>query len=117
MLGVALVPYHLYFVLTTYGKCAYPCSYVLTVLLLITHVCVTVVAGVLVYLAVDESSQARLIIASAWIGYSVLLGLLTLPIMTKKRIRRCCPTQRSNPHARTVGEEPDDPEPAQPAEP
>lgn len=99
-----LVCYHAYFVFATYGKCTYPCSYVLTTLLVSVHVSIAGVAAVMLYQANEDDHDDRFIVAMAWLSYSVIMVPVTLPFMWKKRLNKCWPTQRDTLPERTVGE-------------
>ena len=99
-----LVCYHVYFVFATYGKCTYPCSYVLTTLLVSIHVSSGAIAAVMLYQANEDDHDDRFMVAIAWLSYSVIMIPLTLPFMWKKRLNRCWPTQHDSLPERTVGE-------------
>jgi hypothetical protein len=94
--------YHAYYVPATYGKCAYPCAYGVTGALLGLHLSTAGLVGVM--LRDGRDSSGRWVPAAAWLLYSALMFACTAPIMWKKRLNRCCPTQPDVHHVRTVGE-------------
>ena len=96
--------YHTYFVFTTYGKCAYPCSYGLTATLVGAHLVVLVLASTVTKQAYDDEDDARMAVGVVWAAYSLLMVMLTAPFMWKKRLNMCCPSQHTNTTHRTVGE-------------
>ena len=98
---------HLYFAFTTYGACAYPCSYVVTVMIIAIHSSLVILDGVLWYQAYNdetESSQPTLVVATVFGVYEFGMVLFTMPLMWKKRINKCCLSRRQGMSARTVGE-------------
>lgn len=96
-----------YWSISTWGKCITPGSQIVTSFVIVCYNVLIIHSASAIYAAQDMEtySSHRTITYSLFLLHHIIMLCLVFPLIWKKRITRCCPTQREVTHRPTVGED------------